>query len=308
MRPRRDGVAFGDSDRTKFESLRENVMHGLAFFDVHAFSSVWVNIFVFVTEQLDYFAVLKKIEALLAMNFEEGDIRLHVVPDNLVCNPLDAAFKRVRFTSSRLAIKEECGVSTPCHGVRVQRFDGVVADFFLGGGQLEDAVERVLVVGHLQPASCAINSTVVQNDLLINVCRVQKIRPHQGPCSHDRKLIVVQFKTKKRARADHDLANGVVEARENQLMLRDKREAMELGRSSLREAQAGFDEKLSELNDTDEQQKECQARLQTLLRNAGAEEPAEVALALQAQENDRAVPAMLAETRAASCVARLEEM
>ena len=92
------------------------------------------------------------------------------------------------------------------------------------------------------------------------------------------------------------MANGVVEARENQLMLRDKREAMELGRSSLREAQAGFDEKLSELNDTDEQQKECQARLQTLLRNAGAEEPAEVALALQAQENDRAVPAVLAET------------
>tara|TARA_B100000768_G_scaffold116487_1_gene107798 strand:- start:204 stop:695 length:492 start_codon:yes stop_codon:yes gene_type:complete len=99
-----------------------------------------------------------------------------------------------------------------------------------------------------------------------------------------------------RAKADHDLANGVLEARENQLMLRDKREAMELGRSSLREAQAGFDEKLSELNDTDEQQKECQARLQTLLRNAGAEEPAEAALALQAQENDRAVPAVLAET------------
>ena len=111
-----------------------------------------------------------------------------------------------------------------------------------------------------------------------------------------------------RAMSDQDLANEVVLARGNQLMLRDQREAMELSRSSVREAQAGFDEKLSELNDTDEQQKECKARLHTLLRNAAAEEPKEAALALQAQENDRAVPAMLAETRAASCVARLEEM
>jgi DNA repair exonuclease SbcCD nuclease subunit len=99
-----------------------------------------------------------------------------------------------------------------------------------------------------------------------------------------------------RAKTDQALAQGVVETRENQLMLLDKRKAMELGRSSLREAQAGFDEKLSELNDTDEQQKECQARLHALLRNAGAEEIAEAALALQAQENDRAVPALLAES------------
>ena len=42
------------------------------------------------------------------------------------------------------------------------------------------------------------------------------------------------------ARADRDLANDVVEQRQNQLMMREKREAMELCRSSLRETQAGY--------------------------------------------------------------------
>ena len=42
------------------------------------------------------------------------------------------------------------------------------------------------------------------------------------------------------ARADRDLANDVVEQRQNQLLMREKREAIELCRSSLREKQAGY--------------------------------------------------------------------
>ena len=71
---------------------------------------------------------------------------------------------------------------------------------------------------------------------------------------------------------------------------------MKLGRTRIQEAQLGVDEKLLELADTEEQQKECQARLQKLLRHAAAEEGAEAVLALEVRENDRAVSAMVRET------------
>ena len=62
------------------------------------------------------------------------------------------------------------------------------------------------------------------------------------------------------ARADHDLASGVVEARQK-----------------------------------DERSTECRARLLVMLRGAPAAERAEAALALRAQEDARAVPAAPAE-------------